>query len=98
MVNIIENWAEITGEIIAIHEDKSKPDFQLISFKILTNKNHRAFPNLVKPDTQQTITLKMKKIELKEKQLKAGKRISVIVRAAPANIYFADLDSIKFLK
>ncbi len=98
MVNIVENWAEITGEIVSVTEDLSKPENQLVKLRILSNNNHLAFPNLVKPDKDEEITLKIKKHELKNKPLKPGKVIKATIRAAPANIYFADMGSIKIVK
>jgi hypothetical protein len=95
MVNIVENWAEITGEITYSRKDSSRPDFQLVTIRILSSKTYQSFPNLIRPNKQNKITLHVKKEDLPENGLKKGKVISVRVRAAGYDIYYANAETIK---
>ena len=97
MVNIRENWAEITGEITSMRPDKTHPDFQLITIHITANKNYKSFPNLVKPTKQNSLTIKIRKSDLEKILLKKGDTIQMKVRAAP-DAHFISADSLRVIE
>lgn len=98
MVNMIENWAEITGEITYIRRDHSRPGFHLITIRLGESKNYRSFPNLIRPTRRNTLTISIPKEELENMELKKGDVISTRVRAAPLNTYFLHPPSLEVIK
>ena len=93
-MNIIENWTNISGNIVSSQEDQQKPGFMLLVIKILSSSNHESFPNLLKTGKDGSIQVKIKGLQSDKKNLKGGK-ITATVRAAPGNIYFAKVGSVQ---
>lgn len=94
MVNIVENWAEVTGEITFSRRDPSKSDIHLVTVRIIAAKNYESFPNLIRPNKQNKITIQVKKEDIPEVGFKKGNVIKARVRAAGKDAYFILKDSL----
>lgn len=88
MVNIIENWAEINGEISSIKNDEKNKDFKVVVIKLESARDHQHFPNLLQAKETDEIPVKIKADEFDKSGGKQGDKISGIVRAAPNKLHF----------
>jgi hypothetical protein len=95
MVNIVENWAEVTGEITFSRRDPSKSDIHLVTVRIISAKNYESFPNLIRPNKQNKITIQVKREDIPEVGFKKGNVIKARVRAAGKDAYFFNSETIQ---
>jgi hypothetical protein len=95
MVTIIENWAEVVGEIRDALGDDSNPPFLILTVHLDQVTNHGKFPNLIRPNALNEIRVKLKHSEFSRLQLQLGSKIKAIMRAAPGGIYFVKPESLQ---
>jgi len=97
MVNIVENWTELSGKIKSIAPDESLTGFFRMILQIEKTSPVMNFPNLVKARANEEIIIKIKKTEAEKFKLKTGDTIKGIIKAASLNNYFFKPDSIVIL-
>jgi len=97
MVQIIENWSVIRGEIISIRKS-AVADFDDITIRLISVLNYKNFPNLINPRTGNHITVKARISEKATTILQPGKIIKALARAAASNSYFIKDGTIKIVK
>ena len=97
MVNIVENWTDLSGTIKTIEPDESLTGFFRMNLQIEKISPVKNFPNLVTASTNEEITIKIKKTEAEKIKLKKGDKIKGIIKAAGLNNYFFKQDTIKIL-
>jgi hypothetical protein len=56
MVQIIENHAEISGELLSVTRDTERPGFVVLHVHVTDARNVAGFPNMFARDIGQTIT------------------------------------------
>jgi len=95
MVNIVENWGEITAEVEAIRGDSVLPDYSTITVKLLSKRPYGDFPLLIHPDPAGKIEFLVKQGDMQAQPLAVGDTIEALVRAGSQQRYFAKEDSIK---
>ena len=97
MVNIVENWTELSGTIKSMEPDGSLTGFLRMILQIERTSPVKNFPDLVKARPNEEITVKIKKSEAEKLKLETGDNIKGIIRAAGLNNYFFKPDSIIIL-
>ena len=95
MVNIIENWTEVTGEISDIVVEQTLKNFHTVILRIMEMKDVEHFPNLIRPDAQNEIPVRLPSDVIQTLNLKKGDKINALIRTAGLNLYFFRQDSIK---
>ncbi len=95
MVNIIENWSEINGEISSVKDDETDKDFKVVTVKLKSAKDHQNFPNLVRSNGAEEIPVKIKADKFHKSGGKQGDIISGVVRVAANNLHFFKLGTIR---
>lgn len=97
MVNIIENWTEVTGEISAIDFEQTPKGFVTVTLRILEMKEFKHYLNLLRPNAENEIPVKLVSNVTQALNLKKGIKINAVIRAVGLNNYFFKQDSIKVL-
>ena len=88
MVNIIENWANIKGTIVAISNNPGLPEFYLVEVKLESASDVEGFPNLAKADKGKIIQINVRKTEMEKNNIILNAPISCAVRKSFGQIYF----------
>ena len=57
MVQIVENHAEISGELLSVTPDTERPGFVVLDVQVTDARNVADFPNMFARDVGQTITV-----------------------------------------
>lgn len=96
-VKIIENWAEVTGEITGINKSLQFDDFDEINIRISDIKSYENYPNLLDKQPGGIITVTLRNTVVKELNLKLKDILKALVRVAPKKKYFARQDKIEIL-
>ena len=88
MVNIIENWATIEGEVLSITKNPKLPDYYLVEVRLGTSLEVASFPNLAKMDEGKIIYINVKKNDLEKYGIHLNATISCTVRKFRGYVYF----------
>jgi hypothetical protein len=95
MVNIVENWGEITAEVEAIRSDSVLPGYSTIAVKLLSKRPYGDFPLLIHPDPANKLEFLVNQEDMQAQHLAPGDTIDALIRAGIQQRYFAKEDSIK---
>jgi hypothetical protein len=91
MVNIVENWTQITGIIESV-TDSGVSGVKNIGIKITKSTSYKKYTDLVVGRVK--VTAALKKDVAEKHQLAPGKQITCLIRAAKQD-FFIKPDSIK---
>lgn len=89
MVNIIENRALVTGTVKTISSEPDARGFYLITLELLNTEDLDSLPNLARADEGKDISIRMQQDKINENQLKPCTEISLAIRKAFGQVYFA---------
>jgi hypothetical protein len=95
MVQIIENWSEIEGDVQEVRPDPELPGHliatvQVADAKPVVKPDGGEFPNLLAESTGGTLEIHVPESAAAENGLAAGRRLSARVRRATPTRSFAD--------
>jgi hypothetical protein len=97
MVQIVENWSEIEGEIRAVRPDPELPGHlvatvQVDDAKPVTDQAGGEYPNLFAQFAGEAVDIHVPEAAAAEHQVAAGRRLSARVRRATPDRSFVDPD------
>lgn len=91
MVSIIENYANIEGDIVEVTDHPRRPGYLLMKLALKKSKPVEGFPNLAQADEGSTITICIKK-DAKEaavtRQRDLKRTFNATVKKAAGQEYF----------
>jgi hypothetical protein len=95
MVQIVENWSDIEGEIQEVRPDPELPGHlvatvQVSDAKPVPKPDGGEYPNLLAEATGGTVDIHVTEEAAARQQLAAGRRVSARVRRATPTRSFAD--------
>jgi hypothetical protein len=95
MVQIVENWSEIEGDVREVRPDPELPGHLVATVEVSEAKpvaraEGGEFPNLLAEAAGGTIDIHVPEAAAAEHQLAAGRRLSARVRRATPTRSFAD--------
>jgi hypothetical protein len=95
MVNVIENWSQVTGTIRTIEPDPELPDHVLLTVEIdsvdpVQRESGEHFPNLLARTLDQTVELTLRADAAARGDVRPGKRISARVQLFSPSRLFID--------
>lgn len=94
---MVENWTEITGKIISIMPEPTLENYHRINVKVDSKRAHGDFPDLLKLSPANEVVIQLESSIATILQLKAGNKISGLVRAEGLGRYFFQHDHIKIV-
>jgi hypothetical protein len=95
MVQIVENWSEIQGDVEEVRPDPELPGHLVAKVRVeealpVPSPDGGEYPNLLADAAGQTIDIHVTETAAAEHQLAAGRRLSARVRRATPTRSFAD--------
>lgn len=83
----MENWAVVTGMIIAVSDHPSLTDYMQFSLELKSTEDVEGFPNMARADEGTTIVINVRR-EQKSDSIKLGAAFTGTVRKAFGQVYF----------
>ena len=95
MVQIVENWSQIEGEVRSVRPDPELPGYlvasvQVVSADPVSKPEGADFPNLLAESAGKAVEIHFPERAAAENQVAAGRRVSARVRRATPTRSFAD--------
>lgn len=89
MVNIIENWAEISGTIKNIVNNPDLEGYLQLQIMLEKTKDIEPYPNLARADEGEVIRVNISRVVAESAKPTPGAVFKATVRKAAGQIYFA---------
>jgi hypothetical protein len=88
-MQVIENWADVEGQVEAIEPEQALPGYRIVRMRIDSAANVGGFANLVAGHVGHSLKVHVPEAKIKELQLEAGKRMTCRMRQGGPLTYFA---------
>jgi len=97
MVQMIENWSDVHGEIKSLSPSPSDPASCLATVKVNGSDRVASFPNLLEKKVGDEITVQVPHAAVERAALAAGSRVRLRVRQGGLDRFFAHPDQVQKL-
>lgn len=97
MVQMIENWSDVRGEIKSLSPSPSDPSSCLATVKVSGSDKVASFPNLLEKKVGNEITILVPHAAVQRAALAEGSRVRLRVRQGGLDRFFAHPDQVEKL-
>lgn len=95
MVAIVPNFASVVATVEAVERSGSDEAMDIVMLQISELKEHRDYPNLIRPLPRNRLRVTIKRATREALGLNKGTTLSAVVRAAGGDKYYFVDNSIK---